>query len=540
MKMKWLIVLIPAGLLLIAGCRQGGKGKPGITPRNTAVNSSNAYNNLFLDSAAVEKYIAAQNPGDTIANAMRSFYNARNFEYAWFDEQGLTEQARGFRSLYHYSKDTTEGARQLETRLDALMNDDDTTVDGSNAGIIKTELQLTQRFITYAQNKYKDISRTQLERFIPIRKQEVLQLADSVLAIDSREHAKYESANPAYAAMEKQLEKYTGIAKKGGWPAVTAAKKKYKKGDSDPAIQLVKKRLAVTGELTGADTSALFDDTLEAAVKNFQQTHGYTPSGNITDTIIRDMNVPVLARVQQLLINMERMRWAPGTQEGQLIIVNIPEYMLHVWDNNKKVFDMAVVVGKEGSSTTMFSGDLNQVVFNPYWHVPRSIVRKEILPAMERNKHYLADNDMEITGERNGLPVVRQRPGKKNALGHVKFLFPNSFNIYFHDTPAKWLFEKDKRAYSHGCIRLSDPVKMANYLLQDAPSWTPEKIDSAINKGDKEKYVGLKHPVPVLVTYYTAWVDEHNTLQFREDIYGHDARLAEKMFTGAKMVAAAN
>jgi murein L,D-transpeptidase YcbB/YkuD len=129
------------------------------------------------------------------------------------------------------------------------------------------------------------------------------------------------------------------------------------------------------------------------------------------------------------------------------------------------------------------------------------------------------------------VPVIRQRPGKKNALGHVKFLFPNSFNIYFHDTPVKGLFEKDKRAYSHGCIRLSDPVKMANYLLQDMPKWSPEKVDSAINKGDKEKYVKLKHAVPVLVTYYTAWVDEQGALQFRDDIYGHDARLAQKMFT---------
>ncbi|HEU4554773.1 MAG TPA: L,D-transpeptidase family protein [Chitinophaga sp.] len=542
MKLKWLIVLLPAGLLLLlAGCRQqnNNKGKPEITPRNLAINSSNAYNNLFLDSAAVEKYIAAQNPGDTIANAMRSFYNARNFEYAWFDELGLTEQARGFRSLYHYSKDTTEGTRRLETRQDALMNDDDSTVNPHDPGIVKTELQLTQRFIQYALNKYDDISTSQLEQFIPIRKQPVLQLADSVLAIDSREHEQYKADNPGYAAMEKQLEKYTGIAKKGGWPAVTADKKKYRKGDSAPAIQLVKKRLQITGELAGADTTALFNDTLEAAVKSFQQNHGYTPTGIITDTIIQDMNVPALTRVQQLLINMERMRWAPGRPEGQLIIVNIPEYMLHVWDGNKKVFDMEVVVGKEGSSTTQFSGDLNQVVFNPYWHVPRSIVRKEILPAMEKNKHYLEENDMEITGERNGLPVVRQLPGKKNALGHVKFLFPNSFNIYFHDTPAKWLFEKDKRAYSHGCIRLSDPLKMANYLLQDMPEWTPEKIDSAFNKGDKEKYVRIKHAVPVLVTYYTAWVDEHNTLQFREDIYGHDARLAEKMFTDAKMIAAA-
>jgi murein L,D-transpeptidase YcbB/YkuD len=162
--------------------------------------------------------------------------------------------------------------------------------------------------------------------------------------------------------------------------------------------------------------------------------------------------------------------------------------------------------------------------------VPQSIVQKEILPAMSRNPNYLASQDMEVTGNEDGVPVIRQRPGGKNALGRVKFLFPNSFNIYFHDTPSKSLFTKDKRAYSHGCIRLSDPVKMANYVLKDQPEWTPEKIEEAMNSG-VEKFVRVKNPIPVIITYYTAWVDENGQLNFREDIYGHDASLAQKMFT---------
>ena len=139
---------------------------------------------------------------------------------------------------------------------------------------------------------------------------------------------------------------------------------------------------------------------------------------------------------------------------------------------------------------------------------------------------------MEITGEEGGLPVIRQLPGEKNSLGKVKFLFPNSFNIYFHDTPSKSLFNKDKRAYSHGCIRLADPVKMANYLLKEQPEWTPERIQQAMNTG-KERYVKLKDPVPVFISYYTAWVDERGVLHFAEDIYGHDAHMAKKMFVGS-------
>lgn len=197
---------------------------------------------------------------------------------------------------------------------------------------------------------------------------------------------------------------------------------------------------------------------------------------------------------------------------------------------------MNVVVGKEGHNTTMFTGDLNQVVFSPHWNVPPSIVKNEILPAMSRNPDYLASQNMEITGDEGGLPKIRQKPGGENALGQVKFLFPNSFNIYFHDTPSKSLFDRDKRAYSHGCIRLSDPFKMAQYLLRNQPEWSPERIMDAMNSGE-EKFVKVKNPVPVFITYYTAWVDERGQLNFRDDIYDHDQKLAKKMFTGIEQMA---
>jgi murein L,D-transpeptidase YcbB/YkuD len=273
----------------------------------------------------------------------------------------------------------------------------------------------------------------------------------------------------------------------------------------------------------------VFDDNLEAAVKIFQTAHGYTPDGTITATLIKEMNVPVEQRVQQLLINMERMRWMPNEPQGNLIVVNIPEFVLHVYEGKTKVRDMPVVVGKEGHNTMAFTGNLNQVVFSPYWNVTPTIVKEEILPAMESDPDYLARNNMEITGEEGGLPVIRQLPGPKNSLGKVKFLFPNDFNIYFHDTPAKSLFNKDKRAYSHGCIRLSDPAWLANYLLRNQKSWTPEKIDQAMNAGT-EQFVKLKDAVPVFITYYTAWVDDTGRLNFRDDIYAHDAKLARKMF----------
>jgi L,D-transpeptidase YcbB len=222
----------------------------------------------------------------------------------------------------------------------------------------------------------------------------------------------------------------------------------------------------------------------------------------------------------------------PQRPNGNLIVVNIPEFVLHVLDGKNKVFDMNVVVGKEGHNTVIFTGDLNEIVFSPYWNVPQSIVEKEILPKLASNPDYLAEQHMEQTGTEDGVPVIRQLPGPDNSLGRVKFLFPNSFNIYFHDTNAKELFNRDKRAYSHGCIRLADPEKMAEYLLRNQPEWTPDKIEAAMNSTD-EKHVRLKNPVPVFISYYTAWVDDNGRLNFRDDIYGHDDELQQKMFTAS-------
>jgi murein L,D-transpeptidase YcbB/YkuD len=328
----------------------------------------------------------------------------------------------------------------------------------------------------------------------------------------------FENVNESYNGLKDQLGKYLAIAKNGGWPQVNFVKKPLKKGTSSPEIANIKKRLMITGDLAGNDTSQVFNDTLVTAVKNFQARHGFSETGSVSDSLIKEMNVPVTKRIEQLLMNMDRMRWLANNPSGNLIVVNIPEFVLHVYEGKQKAFDIDVVVGKEGHNTMMFNGD-----------VPPSIVAKEILPAMEKNSKYLAKENMEITGNDDGLPVIRQKPGGANALGKVKFLFPNSFNIYFHDTPAKSLFEKDKRAYSHGCIRLKEPEKFANYVLRNQPEWTPEKISEAMNSGN-EKYVKVKDPIPVVITYYTAWVDENGRLNFREDIYGHDARLAEKMF----------
>lgn len=517
---------------------QEAKAKKNVSKRDYSITKVNSYSDLFVDSSAVENFIAQKKLPDSISRRIRSFYNTRNYQFAWFTSDGLTEQARGFWNLhdYHttYNHDSLLHNKTLQKTMDNLIAEDDLSVSAANKTYVTTEITLTQHFIQYMLNAYDDgfVKRKEMERFIPRKKEDAMYLADSLLTKKHKDNKYFEDVNESYKALKDQLARYYDIAKKGGWPSITAAKKTYKKGVSDPAILNIKRHLQITGDMPGGDTTQVFNDSLEIGVKNYQRRFGYTPDGIITAALIKEMNIPVLERVQQILINMGRMRWMPTRPSGNLILVNIPEFVLHLYDGKKRVWDMNVVVGKEGHNTMMFTGDLNQVVFSPYWNVPPSIVRKEILPALEKNPDYLIRNNMEQVGTEDGLPKIRQLPGPDNSLGKVKFLFPNSFNIYFHDTNAKSLFNKDKRAYSHGCIRLAEPEKMAQYLLRNQPEWTPDRIEEAMNSGT-EKYVKLKDPVPVFITYYTAWVDDAGQLNFREDIYDHDHKLARKMFSGS-------
>lgn len=516
------------------------EGQKKMSKRDFSITRANAYSDLFLDSIAMEQFISGKKLSDSIARRMRSFYNTRNYQFAWFNGTGLTEQALAFWNLHDYvttyDDDTTLRDKVLQKRMDALVAEEKIAPRASDKSYIQTELTLTEHFIEYVLNNYQKgyVKRKEMERFIPRKREDPMELTDSLLSKKHKDEKYFENVNQPYKLLKVELIKYFNLVKQGGWPSIPTIKKPLKPGISDPSIVLIKKRLHLTGDLVGSDSTQNFNDTLENAVRIFQQRMGYKPTGIISAELIKDMNVPATKRLEQILMNMGRMRWMPEASSGQLIIVNIPEFVLHVYEGKKKAFDMNVVVGKEGHNTMMFSGDLNQVVFSPYWNVPPSIVKKEILPKLASNPDYLSSQNMEQVGTEGGLPKIRQLPGEKNSLGRVKFLFPNSFNIYFHDTPSKSLFDRDKRAFSHGCIRLSDPEKMANYLLRNNSGWSPEKINTAMYS-ENEQFVRLKKPVAVIITYYTAWVDENGLLNFRDDIYTHDQMLASRMFVNNKI-----
>ncbi len=544
--MKTILIYSALVCSLFASCQNGtsssennstgetAEEKKNITKRDYSITKANSYSDLFLDSTGMERFLSSKGLADSITRRIRSFYNSRNYQFAWFTTSGLTEQARAFWNLHNYvttyDNDTSLRDKSLQKKMDGLTAEEVLSVTNS-AEFRNIELTLTQHFIQYIRSNYNKgyVKRKEMERFIPYKKQNVLEVADSLLSKKHKDNKYFENVNEPYRLLKEQLQKYYDVTKNGGWPAISTSAKTLKKGVSNAAVSLLKKRLQISGQMPGNDTSLMFTDTLEAAVKLFQQSLGYTSTGVVSAQLIKDLNVPAESRLSQLLVNIDRMRWMPKEPSGQLIEVNIPEFVLHVYEDNKKAFDMNVVVGKEGHNTVSFNGNLSTIVFSPYWNVPPSIVTKELLPKMASNPDYLASQEMEVTGNEGGLPVIRQKPGEKNSLGKVKFLFPNSFNIYFHDTPAKSLFSQDKRAYSHGCIRLAEPDKMAQYLLKDNPEWTPDKIYTAMNQ-DKEQYVKLKKRIPVLISYYTAWVDENGMLNFRDDIYQHDKDLRSKMF----------
>lgn len=264
-----------------------------------------------------------------------------------------------------------------------------------------------------------------------------------------------------------------------------------------------------------------YDPELLLAIKKYKSRCGFVSDSLILKKHIEQMNIPVTEFIKKIIVNMERCRWVtPGVLDAkEYIVVNIPSYKLIFFRDRKRELESPVVVGSMIHKTIIFSGDLTYIVFSPYWNVPPGIYNKEIIPALAKNKNYLATHNMEWN---NGQ--LRQKPGKNNSLGQVKFIFPNSNNIYLHDTPAKSLFEKENRAFSHGCIRVGKPKELAVSILKDDVNWTPQKIEAAMQAG-REKAYRLKEKIPVYIGYFTAWVDNNGELHFYNDIYERDAPL---------------
>ena len=487
-----------------------------------------------ISDITLEQFIKTSKIASTEATALQKFYTDRDYRMAWFSKDHLTEHAQSFWNRYTqyltYSRDSSFYDARLHKAIELVMSGKGQLEISTNKSL---ELALTHHFYTFVQRVFIGrIDPVNFEWHIPRKKTTTVSLFEKLLANDSKDFD-WLPVSEQYLKMRTQLIILQNRQKNVEEKLVLYKNKLVRPGDSSITVSAIKKALHLRGDLKMPDTSMIYSPQAVAAVMNFQARYGLGVDGIIGPNVIKTLNVPLSSRIKQLMINMERMRWIPERTEGTAVWINIPEYKLYVFQNNAEILKMDIVVGKEANRTVIFSDKIQHVVFSPYWNIPESIVRNEILPAMNRNSGYLASHDMEITGRRNGLPIVRQKPGNQNSLGKVKFIFPNQYSIYLHDTPSKYLFDQSSRAFSHGCIRLSDPVEFAKFLLKDNPFWTDIEIDKAMNAAS-EKWVKIAAPVPVVIGYFTAWVDSTGQLNFREDIYGHDKRMADQLFDGTE------
>lgn len=484
-----------------------------------------------FDSTKIDSFLAKYPLFAPLDSNLIFFYRNRDFNYAWFDKRGLIEQSGNLVARVSNLKD--EGVFKIppyKGQLDSLLLETRTDKDGSHLNL-DLELMLTAQYFNFAKLAWTGMDEStskSLKWYLPRKKVSYDQFLDSLLGSGSKEideikepvYRQYELLK-AYLAQFRELDE-----REPEWPIIELDKTSYKVQDSSAVILAIKKRMNLLGDFEGDISSPIFDDDLFRAVQHYQARLGLTDDGVIGKGTIATLNISPKERIKQIMVNMERCRWLPLSLQEDYLAVNIPEFKLHVYHTDSLLWSSNVVVGKTLHETVTFAGDLKYVVFSPYWNVPASIVKNEIVPAMNRNSGYLRRNNMEITGRSGGLPIIRQKPGPNNSLGLVKFLFPNSYNIYLHDTPSKSLFSQSSRAFSHGCVRVSEPKKLAQFLLRNDTAWTEEAIDRAMHSG-KEKYVTLNKPVPVFITYFTAFVDRQGQINFRQDIYKRDDRLAD-------------
>jgi murein L,D-transpeptidase YcbB/YkuD len=498
-------------------------------------------------------YVKHDPEGQKLWKQTRAFYEQRQFLPAWIDGTRARPQIEAFlRALRGAEQEGLDPELYALSSLEAR-HDEATSGFLTEKGFDPGEAGGLDIWLTYLYMKYSSDLADGLSNLVHADK--AWQIAPE--KFDPRAHLEKALAenrveeslvdltprNGEYERLRDLLARYREQQAKGGWPRL--ASMKLKRGQKSPHVPALAARLAASGDYRGtvpaAGTTAPYSPELQEAVKVFQRRHGLHDDGVVGPAVVAALNVPIDRRIDQVAMNMERWRWLPRDLADRYILVNIPEMRLDVYEGGAIPLSMRVVVGKAETPTPIFNDRMTYLVFSPYWNVPPSIAEGETLPALLNDPEFLARNNMEVLDASGNVvdpemmdlsdPTAyrfRQKPGTGNSLGLVKFMFPNQFNVYLHDTPAGSLFERATRSFSHGCVRVEDPVALAQYLLRDQPEWTAERIREAMNAGE-EKSVKLKTPVPVYLGYWTARVRPDHTVQFRDDVYRIDRRLSARL-----------
>jgi murein L,D-transpeptidase YcbB/YkuD len=493
------------------------------------------------------------------SSALLIFYERRTFKSAWIDDKGFTPLVdQLIRTL---GKADQEGLRPDDYHLPQIKNimsnigqsqRNSTPLNVSR--LTDLDLLLTDAFLVYGAHLVKgkiNPETIDTEWFANLREIDMPRVLED--AVTTRQITQsllnLRPEHEGYSKLRAALDKYHQILWQTGWSSIPEGPS-LKLGDSSPRISLIRKRLIATDDIT-SDAGVpddFFDASLDAGVKFFQRRHGLDEDGIVGPATLKEMNINISDRIQQIEINMERWRWLPQDLGKCYIIVNIADFNLSVFDTGTEVLEMKAVVGKAYRRTPVFSDKMTYFVINPYWEIPYKIAVSDILTNIQKDPGYLNRKHIKVlTGWGRDTRIVcpetvnwgslnaqsfsyrlRQDPGPWNLLGQIKFMLPNQFNVYIHDTPSRDLFAKSSRSFSSGCIRIEKPIDLAAYILSDNPKWTREEILRAIASG-QEQTVALAKPVPVHILYWTAWVSADGIIHFRDDIYQRDVKLRKAM-----------
>jgi len=471
----------------------------------------------------------------------------------WINEEGIDHQALYMIHAVKHSADDGldiyDPAYNLESIL-SLMGEieSDTAPDNKLEILAQLDILLSDAYMMVGKHLYNGVlprDRASLKWAITVKKpldfprrlREALLKNTLLESLDQLAPSSY-----PYQALKRILEKYHQIEEHGGWKTIEPL---YPKGYP---VEEIKERLRAEGDLSMDENSV---EEYHNALIHFQKRHGIKADGIVGIKTLSKLNIPVEEKIETVRLNMERWRWMPQNIDSSHIAVNLPDFSLSLIYDGTAVMNMSAIIGKEERPTPIFNANMTNIVVNPYWRVPNTILQEDVIPSMGKDIRYLKKNKIRIfkytdqKGKEEINPAsidwenvsaetfpyfLRQDSGWKNVLGHLKFMFPNPYDIYIHDTPEKYLFEKDHRAFSSGCIRIEEPDLLAEYLLatNDSAVSDEQNITEVIESGKTQKIPLLK-PMRVYINYWTVWEDEEGTVQFRDDIYGYDRELAEAL-----------
>lgn len=498
--------------------------------------------------------------GETVwaeASVLR-FYEERGFDPAWIGPRGPKRTVDSLlAALRRADREGLSPEGYHVEAISSLRREIQPGRDGDPGRLSDLELLCTDAFLLYGSHLLGGrVSPTEMTPTWTLsrRQGDLLQTLTDAVTTGSiaQTFQSLRPPQPEYAALTGALRRHRRIAASGGWPTVPDGPA-LKEGEQSDRVGALRQRLQATGDLSeeAPENPDQFDASLRKAVVAFQERHGLETDGVVGAATLAALNVPASGRVQQLVVNAERWRWMPQELGRRHVLVNIAGFRLRVFENGDEVLSMRVITGRPYRQTPVFSGDISYLVLNPYWHVPHSIAVGDKLPEIKKDPSYLARQQFKVfrgwgadakpidpstidwaSLSRSNFPYrLRQEPGPLNALGRVKFMFPNPHSVYLHDTPTRGLFARAERSFSSGCIRLERPMDLAEYLLTDQPEWTRERIQSVLKASTAERSVTLGERVPVHLQYWTAWAEEDGTVHFRNDVYQRDEAVRRALGT---------